>query len=51
MVLVVRVACPSLERHAVEQAVFKDTWRALVEQAPLLGHADAAGQSVRPSSA
>jgi small-conductance mechanosensitive channel len=30
LVLVVRVACPSLERHAVEQAVFRDTWRALV---------------------
>ena len=50
LVLVVRVACPSLERHAVEQAVFKDTWRALVDQAPLIGHADVAGPSGRPAS-
>ncbi len=35
LVLVVRVACPSLERHAVEQAVFRDTWRALARGAPL----------------
>jgi len=29
LVLVVRVACPSAERARVEQAVFRDTWRAL----------------------
>jgi small-conductance mechanosensitive channel len=29
LVLVVRVACPSTERPRVEQAVFRDTWRAL----------------------
>lgn len=34
LVLVVRVACPSTERHPVEQAVFRDTWRALVRPAP-----------------
>ena len=31
---IVRVACPSAERHPVEQAVFRDTWRALVRPAP-----------------
>lgn len=36
LVLVVRVACPSSERHPVEQAVFRDTWRTLVQQAPLV---------------
>lgn len=30
LVLVVRVACPSDERSAVEQAVFRETWKALV---------------------
>ena len=34
LVLVVRVACPSAERHPVEQTVFRDTWRALVRPAP-----------------
>lgn len=34
LVLVVRVACPSVERHPVEQAVFRDTWRALVQPLP-----------------
>ncbi len=34
LVLVVRVACPSAERHPVEQAVFRDTWRALVRPVP-----------------
>jgi small-conductance mechanosensitive channel len=29
LVLVVRVACPSTERHAVEQAVFRGTWKAM----------------------
>ena len=29
LVLVIRVACPSGERSRVEQAVFRDTWRAL----------------------
>lgn len=29
LVLVIRVACPSAERPKVEQAVFRDTWRAL----------------------
>jgi small-conductance mechanosensitive channel len=30
LVLVVRVACPGYERSAVEQAVFRETWKALV---------------------
>lgn len=30
LVLVVRVACPGAERAKVEQAVFRDTWRAIV---------------------
>lgn len=34
LVLVVRVACPSSERHAVEQAVFRQTWRTLSHAAP-----------------
>jgi hypothetical protein len=29
LVLVVRVACPVGQRAKVEQAVFRDTWRAL----------------------
>ena len=29
LMLVVRVACPSAMRLKVEQAVFRDTWRAL----------------------
>lgn len=36
LVLVVRVACPSVERHPVEQAVFRQTWRALALQTPLI---------------
>lgn len=34
LVLVVRVACPGTERHAVEQAVFRDTWKAMVPSPP-----------------
>lgn len=30
LVLVVRVACPNLERWNVEQAVFRETWQALI---------------------
>jgi hypothetical protein len=29
LVLVVRVACPGYGRSAVEQAVFRETWKAL----------------------
>lgn len=36
LVLVVRVACPSVERHAVEQAVFRDTWRSLTQPVALI---------------
>jgi small-conductance mechanosensitive channel len=35
LVLVVRVACPIGERAKVEQAVFRDLWRALVATAPV----------------
>lgn len=31
LVLVVRVACPGTERHAVEQAVFRDIWQAVFQ--------------------
>jgi small-conductance mechanosensitive channel len=34
LVLVVRVACPGTERHTVEQAVFRDTWKAMVLPPP-----------------
>jgi hypothetical protein len=34
LVLVVRVACPSGQRAKVEQAVFRDTWRALSSAEP-----------------
>ncbi len=39
LVLVVRVACPSAERHTVTQAVFRDTWKAMAPLPP-----SAAGQ-------
>jgi hypothetical protein len=29
LVLIIRVACPVDQRAKVEQAVFRDTWRAL----------------------
>jgi len=34
LVLVIRVACPSHERSKIEQAVFRETWRALSQPAP-----------------
>lgn len=34
LLLVVRVACPSNERARVEQAIFRDTWRALAPSTP-----------------
>lgn len=40
LVLVVRVACPGPERPSVEQAVFRDTWQALVTVPPVQDNPD-----------
>lgn len=45
LVLVVRVACPGPERPGVEQAVFRDTWQALVSVGSPAQAAAASGPS------